>query len=141
MQKLLMKDFVWKSLVVFFTVSSLVLGVLGMTSCSDANVVSRNISSDADNFKVNRRIIFLNGITNDYLLVIEGLCSIGKSDVTNSITVVCKTGPDSYKKHAVGISDNVTYFSEHLDASNVSPYQYRVVVKALSLIPDLEIRK
>src|SRR5574343_317096 len=109
MQKLLMKDFIWKSLIVFFTVSSLILGV---TSCSDANVVSRNISSDADNFKVNRRIIFLNGITNDYLLVIEGLCSIGKSDVTNSITVVCKTGPDSYKKHAVGISDNVTYFSQ-----------------------------
>lgn len=44
---------------------------LFLASCSDADTVSRNLSIEADYFKVERRVIFYNGITGEYMLTIE----------------------------------------------------------------------
>ena len=107
---------------------------------SDADVASRNVSKAADNFEVARRIIFYNGITNDYMLSIEGYCSLGNQDTTDRLSVTCKTGPGIYKKHFLGLSDNVTFFVEQLDAKNVSTSFYRVVFKPSTIIPDIELR-
>ena len=109
--------------------------------CSDADVASSNLSKAADQFEVARRIVFYNGITGDYMLTIEGLCSLGNQDKPGQLSVTCKTGPSGYKKYFLGLSDNVTYFVEQVDASPVSPYQYRVVFKPLAIVPDIEIRK
>ena len=116
-----------------------VLAVL--VSCNDADVVSRNMSKAADQFEVNRRIVFYNGITGEYMLVLEGLCALGNNDPSKQLSVVCRTGPASYKKHFLGLSHNVTYFAEQIEASNPSPYHYRVTFKPLAIIPDIEIRK
>lgn len=107
---------------------------------SDADVASRNVSKAADNFEVARRIIFYNGITNDYMLAIEGYCSLGNNDKDRKLSVTCKTGPGVYKKHFLGLSDNVTFFVEQLDAKNVSTSFYRVIFKPSTIIPDIEIR-
>jgi hypothetical protein len=112
-----------------------------LAACSDARVASANLSKAADNFEISRRIVFYNGITGEYMLSIEGLCSIGKAQETNAVAITCKTGPAQYKKHFLGLSDNVTYFAEQVDSANVSQYQYRVVFKPLAIIPDIEIRK
>lgn len=106
----------------------------------DADVVSRNISVAADNFEVNRRVIFYNGITGDYILAIEGLCSLGNEDKNGELSVTCKTGPSSFKKHFLGLSDNVTYFAEQLEPVNASAYHYRVTFKPSVIIPDIEVR-
>ena len=66
--------------------------VLALTACSDADVASKNLSKAADNFEVNRRIVFYNGVTGDYILVIEGLCSLGNEDPAKKLTVTCKQG-------------------------------------------------
>lgn len=111
-----------------------------LTSCSDADVVSQNISKEADYFKVERRIVFYNGITGDYMLTIEGKCSLGNFDSTWQLSVTCKTGEDSYKKHFLWLSDNVTYFVEQVDSKNVSPYFYKVIFKPSVIVPDIDIR-
>ncbi|TSJ91826.1 hypothetical protein FPQ14_00735 [Gilliamella apicola] len=111
-----------------------------LSACNDADVASRNLSKAADNFEVNRRIVFYNGITNDYMLVIEGLCSKDNSSTEHTLGIVCKVGPNSYKKHLLGLSDNVTFFIEQIDGKNVSAYHYRVIFKPSTLIPDIEIR-
>ena len=111
-----------------------------LSACNDADVASRNLSKAADNFEVNRRIVFYNGITNDYMLVIEGLCSKDNSSTEHTLGIVCKVGPNSYKKHLLGLSDNVTFFIEQIDGKNVSTYHYRVIFKPSTLIPDIEIR-
>lgn len=111
-----------------------------LSACNDADVASRNLSKAADNFEVNRRIVFYNGITNDYMLVIEGLCSKDNTSTEHTLGIVCKVGPDSYKKHLLGLSDNVTFFIEQIDGKNVSAYHYRVIFKPSTLIPDIEIR-
>lgn len=104
---------------------------------SDATVVSRNISAESGMFKVNRRVVFYNGITDSYILTIEGRCQV-EHDAKLAIT--CKTDEDSYKKHYLGLSDNVTYFVEQLDDSSVSAYHYKVIFKPQTILPDIDLK-
>lgn len=120
---------------------ALILTAGVIAGCSDADVASSNISKAADNFEIKRRIVFYNGITGEYMLSIEGLCSLGSASETKAVTVTCKTGPSDYKKHFLGLSDNVTYFAEQIDPAKASQYQYRVVFKPQAIVPDIEIRK
>lgn len=106
---------------------------------SDADVASRNLSKAADMFEIERRIVFYNGITEQYILTIQGRCSIGSGDSTKSVTVTCKTAEDEFKKHFLGLSDNVTYFAEQLEVADASAYRYRVIFKPESVIPDIDL--
>ena len=111
----------------------------GLTACSDdADVASKNLSKAADNFEIERRIVFFNGITDTYLLSIEGLCSI--ADDGNQLEVTCKTGKDEFKKHSLGLSDNVSYFVEQVEGADVSTSHYRVVFKPSTIVPDVDAR-
>lgn len=117
------------------------LGIL-LTGCpNDAQVASANLSQDADNFKINRRIVFYNTHTDTYALEVEGLCSIDKGDsVDREITVTCKVGPDQYKKHFLGISRDLTFFAEQLDPAPESVYHYKVTFKPSVIVPDIEVK-
>jgi hypothetical protein len=114
------------------------LVLLLAAGCNDAQIASNNLSRAADNFEILRRVVFLNGITDTYLLSIEGLCSV--EDQSNQLEVTCKTGDREYKKHFLGLSDNVTYFAEQLESARVSAYHYRVIFKPQAIIPDIDFR-
>lgn len=114
--------------------------VLFLFGCSEADRASSNLSTSADNFEIPRRIVFYNGITGNYILVVQGLCSLGNHDSNRELTVTCKTAPGQYKKHFLGLSDNVTYFAEQIDSATVNANQYRVIFKPISIIPDVEIK-
>lgn len=116
------------------------MAVLGLTACDDADIASENISTDSDNFKIQRRIVFFNGITDKYLLEIQGLCSITVDGSDNQLEVTCKTGKDEYKKHYLGLSDNVTYFVEQIEGAKVSAYNYKVTFKPEVIIPDIDLK-
>lgn len=121
--------------------SLILLATLVLTACSsEADVASSNVSKAANQFEVTRRIVFYNGITDSYMLTIEGLCSLGNYDTARELSVTCKVGPTTYKKHFLGLSDNVTYVVEQLEPSDVSVYHYRVVFKPSTLVPDIDIR-
>lgn len=116
------------------------LAVTGISACSsDADVASKNLSKDAENFKILRRVVFYNGITGDYVLEVEGYCSVEPGD-SNTLTVTCKTGPNAYKKHFLGKSDNVTWFAEQINPANVSTQHYKVIFKPSVIIPEPEVR-
>ncbi|MFT0533987.1 hypothetical protein ACMHYJ_14335 [Castellaniella hirudinis] len=117
------------------------LAALALAGCEDdARIASRNLSKAADNFEVVRRIVFYNGITGGYMLSIEGLCSIDTSGSGKTFFVTCKTGPGVYKKHFLGLSDNVTYFAEQMEAVRASAYHYRVTFKPQTIMPDIDFR-
>lgn len=117
--------------------AALAAAVTALAGCSsDADVVSENLSKESDQFKIDRRVVFFNGITDKYLLSIEGKCSI--KDENNQLEVTCKTGDDEYKKHFLGLSDNVSYFVEQLEPAEVSRYQYKVIFKPETIIPDVD---
>ena len=109
-----------------------------LSGCREADVASSNLSVAADRFEVTRRIVFYNGITGDYILVIEGLCSLGNNDVLGELSVTCKVSPNGYKKHFLGLSDNVTYFAEQIESIPANVYHYRVVFRPSVIVPDIE---
>lgn len=119
---------------------AVVAAALSLGACSAADTASRNISYDSDNFKVMRRVVFVNGITDKYLLSIEGLCSITKDKEDQQLEVTCKTGEGEFKKHYLGISDNVTYFVEQMDASSVDTYHYKVAFRPETILPDIDMQ-
>jgi hypothetical protein len=119
----------------------MVFPVFVIVGCqSDADIASKNMSKAADNFEVSRRVVFYNGITGDYMMTIEGLCSLGNYDKARELSLTCKTGPTTYKKHFLGLSDNVSFFVEQLEPVKVSTYHYRVIFKPASIVPDIEIK-
>lgn len=109
-----------------------------LAGCTEADTVSTNLSKEADSFNVERRVVFFNGITDTYLLTIEGRCSI--TDEGDQLEVTCKVSEDGYKKHFLGLSDNVSYFVEQTDAESVDPFHYKVIFRPESIIPDIDLQ-
>lgn len=109
--------------------------------CDDASIVSHNISRKSDYFEIPRRVVFYNGITNEYILEVEWYCSLQwwGASTPDEISIVCKDGA-GYKKHFLWLSDNVTYIVEQLDDVNVSANHYKVIFKPEAILPSIEIR-
>lgn len=117
------------------------VSVLALAACSqESDRAAYNVSAAAHNFEVNRRCIFYNGITGEYMLTIEGLLSVKESGTQNRLEVIVKTGPANYKKHYLGLSDNVSYFVEQLEPVAADPFHYRVIFRPTTIIPDMEIQ-
>lgn len=123
----------------YLILCALALALCFSVGCTDANVVSHNLSEAAEQFEINRRVVFYNGITGEYMLVIEGRCSIKYDSMDKQLEVVVKTGEDEFKKHFLGLSDNVTYFAEQIDSAEASAYHYRVVFKPSVIVPNIDI--
>ena len=121
-------------------ISLLFIGiVLILTGCNtDANIASHNLSKAADQFEIYRRVVFYNGMTDSYILTIEGYCSI--NDYNKQLEVTVKTPEGTYLKHFLGLSENVTYFAEQIQAKEVSVDRYRVIFKPVSIIKNVDIK-
>jgi len=120
------------------TTALALLAVPVLAGCvSDADRVSENLSTAAEQFEITRKITFYNGITGNDFLIIEGRCSI--EDDGNQLEVTCRVAEDEYIKDFLGLSDNVTYFSEQVETADASVYNYRVVFKPQNIIPDIDV--
>ena len=115
------------------------VGVLALTGCtSGADKASQNISTAADNFEVQRKIVGINGITDTPAFEVEGRCSI--TDDGSQLEVTCKHGDDDYRKHFVGLSDNTYYVATQLDGIDASEYHTRIIIKPQNIIPDFDLQ-
>ena len=102
-----------------------VLMVLSFTGCdTEANRVSQNLSQQADNFNVVRRITVINCIQNEVLFQMTGRMSLDVDTKEHKIDVIVEKEDGTYQKHFIGLSDNVTYVIEDLGSNNVSKYHY-----------------
>jgi protein involved in sex pheromone biosynthesis len=126
-----------KKKLVITLISAITIILAGCTT--EADTVSQNLSKSADSFEVQRRVVFFNGITDKYLLTVEGLCSLN-TDSEKKLTVTCKVGEGQYKKHYLGLSDNVSYFVEQTDAKYADAYHYKVLFRPEEIIPDINIQ-
>lgn len=110
----------------------LITSVLLIVGCTDAETVSYNLSKEADQFKVKRRITFVNLRTDTYLFSITGNCSV---QGTGELEVVCRIGEDKYQKHFFNVSNETTYIVEQLEYNEVSKYDYEIVFRPEAIIP------
>jgi hypothetical protein len=121
------------------TIAGLTLA-LGLAGCTkEADDVNKNLATDADNFRVARKVTFVNGITDKVMLEIQGLCSVDLSDPAR-YSVTCKGNDGKYLRNFLGKSDNVTVLVEQLEATNTYTSRYRFVLRPESLIPEVEVR-
>ena len=114
----------------------MILTVFLIAGCTDEAVASNNLSKAADQFEILRRVVFYNGITDEYILSIEGFCSV--EFFPEKFVVTVKTGPGEFKKHYLGRADNVFPFVEQLDSAGVSVDHYRVIFKPSVIIPNID---
>jgi hypothetical protein len=76
---------------------------------------------------------------------VVGYCSVETTDsgLGGALEVTCrlvdeKTKKIGFKKVFLGLSDNVTFVVEQLEATQVSTSRYRVIFKPEALIPNFD---
>ena len=116
---------------------ALALAALVAGCGSNADTVSDNLSKEAEKFNVQRHIVGINGITDKILFDVEGRCSL--EFPTGQLEVICKHGPDDYRKHHIGLSDNATYVSVQTGGLDVSEYRTKIIIRPESLVPDFDL--
>ena len=111
--------------VVVFSAIACALG-LGLTGCEDreSDIVSYNLSLEADNFNVVRQLTVINCIQGDVLFQMTGKMSIEIDHIDNQLEIIVEDENGNYEKHFVGLSDNVTYTVEQLQHQDVEKYKY-----------------
>lgn len=124
-----------KRIIAAAAISLATIGAL--TACStDSKVVDENLKTAAEQFEVNRRITVINGITDKYLLVVEGRCSLEFPD--NRVEIICKLADGDFVKHHVIRSDNALVMSEQINGTAADTDRYRVIFKPESIIPNVD---
>jgi len=120
----------------FIMVAVVVMLMVSMTGCVDqATIVSNNVSKEADNFNVVRRLTVINTRTDKCLLQMTGKISI--EDVTDGIAVLVEVDRDKgiYQKHWVYLNENTMYTVEDLNGVSVSKYAYELEFMPQELVP------
>ena len=107
-----------------------------MSGCeSEASRVSYNISQEADNFNTVRQITVINCLQGDVIFQMTGKISITADTTDNQLEVIVEDDSGKYKKHFIGLSDNVTYVVEDITAGDVSKYHYSLNFNPKMWIP------
>lgn len=120
--------------------AALIMGATLAACSTEADTVNHNLDKDAEDFKIVRRITFVNGITDRELLVIEGACSLEYE--TKKIDVTCKVEGEKqkYKRHTLVRSDNVFAVSEQMIEAEIDPNHYKFVLRPQTIIPDIDLQ-
>lgn len=109
--------------------------MLLLTGCNEAERVSSNLSVQADNFNVLRQVTVINCIANDVVFQMTGKMSIKADTSENQLELIVENEDDTYSKHIIGLSDNVTYVVEDIDANYVSKYKFTINYNPKMWIP------
>lgn len=111
---------------------TILIALLGVTGCTQADKVSENLSQEADNFNVVRQLTVINCLQGDVLFQMTGKLSICADTEDNQLEVVVEDENGKYQKHLIGLSNNVTYTVEQKRYEDVSNYRY-----TLNFNPDM----
>lgn len=122
-----MKKIIALILVLFLVAAPLV-------GCREAEKVSYNVSQEADNFNVIRRIVVYNARSDTLVFELTAAFSFTLED--SRIVLICETGPNQYKKHSIGINEEYTlWFIEDVSGANVDKYRYEVNFLPEMIVP------
>ena len=124
-----------KKVLISLLVGISVIGMVGMVGCTEANTVSTNISKEADNFNVTRRLVVINGRTDTIIFSLVGKFSLTVDQEENQLEVIAEVREGVYRKHFIGLSDEIQYFVEDVGDNEVSKYRYEVEFMPEKVIP------
>jgi hypothetical protein len=129
----------WLGLVIIVAMPMVIAAGCG----SNADKVSKNISTKCEQFNCQRRIVGVNGITDKVEFMVVGRCSIeGSTNLPGirALEVTCKQGPHEYKKHYLSLSDNMFFVATQLKPLDVSIYHTEIILKPQNIAPDFDLQ-
>jgi len=107
----------------------------GISGCTEAEKVSANISQQADNFNVVRRLTVINARTDTPLFELVGTFSLSNNS-EDELVITCQTGPNEFKKHFVYVNKEWTmYVVEDISGANVDKYKYEINFLPQMIVP------
>lgn len=98
---------------------------LVLTGCTEADQVSSNISKEADNFNVTRKLTVLNARTDTILLELTGTFAL-KNNSNNELEIIIETAEGKYQKDYVYLNDYTMYVVEDISGASVDKYHYEI---------------
>ena len=115
---------------------AIMLLVVCLTGCSEANNVNHNLSQAADNFECLRKITVYNARTDLIVMEMEGYMSLSNNS-TSELVVTCKTGVNEYKKNYIYLNEYVIYVVEDITGTATDPFHYKV--HFYTALPDVDL--
>ena len=116
-----------KKAILILMATMMLLGCLALTGCREANRVNYNVSKDADNFNVMRRLAVINTVDGSPVFEMVGRFAIEADTDDNQLEVVVETSQGTYKKHIIGLNQATTmYVVEDISGANVSKWKYEI---------------
>lgn len=115
---------------------AVVLMLLTLVGCTEAQRVSYNVSKQADNFNVVRRLTVFNMRTDKCIMQMTGKMSI-QNEGHDGISVIVEVdrSKDLYQKHLIYLNEWTMYTIEDVSGTNVSKYAYEVEFMPQKLSP------
>lgn len=107
--------------------------------CSTADAVNTNLSKEANEFNVYRRITVTNARTDTIMLQAEGYMSLSNNS-SKELVVTIKTGEDTYYKDYIYLNDWTCYVMEQTEPNEVDKYHYELVIYPTQFIPNVELK-
>ena len=111
----------------------------GVYGCSTADTVNHNLSKEANEFNVYRRITVTNARTDTIMLQAEGYMSLA-NNASNEFVVTVKTGEDTYFKDYIYLNDWTCYVMEQIEPNITDKYYYELVFYPERLVPYITFK-
>ena len=111
----------------------------GVYGCSTADTVNHNLSKEANEFNVYRRITVTNARTDTIMLQAEGYMSLS-NNASNELAVTVKTGEDTYFKDYIYLNDWTCYVMEQIEPNSTDKYHYELVFYPERLVHDITFK-
>lgn len=122
-----------------YIILAALLAVVGLGACeSEADKANANLTKEAEQFRVERRIVAINGITDEVLFTVQGYCSY-EVPGNRTFEAICKVGENKIERTTLYLSDNVTFVSVQLAPTEVSFYRPKVIFRPQNIVPDFDI--
>ena len=122
----------------FAALFALMLCVITLSACSEADKVNTNLSKQADYFECERRITVYNARTDTIILEAEGYMSVGNNSASE-LVVTCKVGQNEYKKNYIYLNDYTLYVVEDITGTHTDPYHYQLYFHT-EVLPTVDVK-
>ena len=122
----------------FAALFALMLCVITLSACSEADKVNTNLSKQADYFECERRITVYNARTDTIILEAEGYMSVSNNSASE-LVVTCKVGQNEYKKNYIYLNDYTLYVVEDITGTHTDPNHYQLYFHT-EVLPTVDVK-
>lgn len=123
-----------RRIIAIITVLVMVVSFTGCIDQRQADDVSYNLSLEADNFNVARKLTVINTRTDTILFQMTGNFSIEK-EADGDLAVIGENDNGTYYKHFVYLTRDISYITEDLGKTKVSKYKYQINFNPKMVMP------